>query len=151
MRIPTFCYVPALRSATFPLRPQCFSYAIASFWPSLCLTAAADAGPGCCCWSWLLLGPLRGLLRPIVRSAYVPPTFRMVAGKVRFGTLFFVYVLLLIVRCALLMSCSLLASSLATILALVQAAILGLALALHWACTSLNTDLITGLHGWLQN
>ena len=30
--------------------------------------------------------PPRGLLRPILRPAYVPPTFRMVVGKVRFGT-----------------------------------------------------------------
>ena len=30
--------------------------------------------------------PPRGLLRTILRPAYVPPTFRMVAGKVRFGT-----------------------------------------------------------------
>ena len=47
--LPTFCYVWALRFATFGLRGQCFSNEAASFWPSLCMTAAAavaDAGPG---------------------------------------------------------------------------------------------------------
>ena len=41
--------------------------------------------------------PPRGLLHPILRPAYLPPTFRMVLGKVRFGTVWGVAVALAIV------------------------------------------------------
>ena len=44
--------------------------------------------------------PPRGLLRPILRPAYVPPTFRMVVGKVRFGTFWGVAVALAIAAIA---------------------------------------------------
>jgi hypothetical protein len=44
--------------------------------------------------------PPRGLLRPILRPAYVPPTFRMVVGKVRFGAFWGLAVVLAIAAIA---------------------------------------------------
>ena len=78
----TCCYVPALRSATFPLGPQCFSSVIASFWPPfrLSVVPAADAEK---VPQRIRKGHRPG--RASLCTMHVHPTFRYVPVEKLFG------------------------------------------------------------------